>query len=302
MRLSVEDIWDEDGLHVRSTNPTPYWAGPIQSRLLKRYPVFGTEIRLPKIEAGKCWKLQFETGQQGAAGDCAFYGKETECRFRAHTRAGLCQFNIVSLLPSDYDTADNVYRLAISKGQCHLFINQRLRAVILYGLPQGIPVWENNPPYGLGSVTGEMGTEFNFKLAAWSPDESTEFTFPLRTDEPCFGMYQGQAHPPRQIPLYTENTDTIWRGLDTGGSQMTSHPVPIWGYPNKTLYFKSDAAGTLDIEIYVGGGWQVYDTVSLSANELESYPFPKGMQAPIMRCVYTPTDADTISLAEVNLA
>jgi len=107
---------------------------------------------------------------------------------------------------------------------------------------------------------------------------------------------------PLNLPLYNEDTETKWSNLDTNGNTQTSHPVPIWGYPNRTLYFESDAAGTLDIEIYVGGGWQVYDSPSVTANELLSYNLPAEMQAPLMRCVYTPTDSDTITYSEVHLA
>jgi len=204
-------------------------------------------------------------------------------------------------LPGDYDSAENTYRLFRNRGQSWLTIGNELRAVILDGVPEDLPTWENDPPYALGSLNENMGSEFSFKTVARSTNEK-EFTFPLTTEETCFGMFQGQPTPPRQFPLYNENTDTKWSSLATGGSVQTSHPIPIWGYPNKTLYFEADAAGTLDIEVYVGGGWRVYDSPSITANELLNYTFPAEMQAPIMRCVYTPTDADTIAYGEVDVA
>ena len=212
------------------------------------------------------------------------------------------------MLPSDYDTAENHYRIFRYKGGWWFTINNTLRAVILDGVPEGTPTWENNPPYALGSITESMGKEFQFKTKVSDrsdePDYETgdAFTFELSSKRPLFGLWSGQPTPPRQFALYNENTSTRWSGLATGGSVQTSHPVPIWGYPNKTLYFESDAAGTLDIEVYVGGGWRVYDSPSITANELLSYNLPAEMQAPIMRCVYTPTNADTIAYGEVHLA
>jgi len=263
------------------------------------------DIKLPTLETGVNWKLAYDTEHQGATGDITFEpisGNETSAEFRAHTRLGNISLEVTNLLPGDYDTAENVYRIFRTKQGAWFTINNTLKAVILDGVPDAIPTWQNNSPYALGSLNENMGTEFKFKTNVWSSTSSKEFTFPLKTTEKCFAMFEGQPLPPRQFPVYNENSSTQWDALATGGTIQTSHPIPIWGYPNKTIYFKSDAAGTLDIEVYVGGGWETYDSPSLTANELLTYNFPAEMQAPIARLVYTPTDTDTINLAEVYLS
>jgi len=308
-RLPVSDVWDRDGMHVRATNFNAYNTGPIVSRLTKRWPVFAADIKLPTLEADVLWKLAFETGHQGTAGDITFMPDrrdqytgtsyaDTQATFSAHTRGNHRVLDVTSLLPSDYDSAEHVYRLFRYRGGAWLTIDNELRAVILDGVPEGLPKWENNPPYALGSLNESMGSELGFKTSAWSTDEK-EFTFPLTTEERCFGMFEGQELPPRQFPLYTESTSTKWQGSSLSGT-VDSHPVPVWGYPNKTLYFKSAAAGTLRVQVYAGGGWVTRYEKSLTAGDLFVYNLDE--EVPIARCEYVATNSDAIDIAEWYLS
>jgi len=218
------------------------------------------------------------------------------------------KIEITDVVPSRVWNFDkySVYNLNVHKGFAEFYVQFELVAVIVYGKAftgSTEKLYANTEPYSLlvsnFSPPMQMPTlqEISAVNAAGEYIEKT-VGYPL--DE--YHFTAGQPLPVRQFSLYKESSTTKWSGLDTGGTKQTSHPVPIAGYPNKTVYFKSDAAGTLDIEVYVNGGWEVYDSITPTANELEYIGLPTEMQAPLLRCVYTPTDADTINLAEVNLS
>jgi len=302
-KLPVKDVWDENGLHVRANNWQPYRTGSIVSRLTKKYPVFSMQVTLPTLSNDRRWQFCLETGHQATAGEASFWNLDTptEAHFRMYNRGiGSTELNVTSLLPGDFDTADNVYRMRRYAGGAWLTINSEIKAVLLDGVPGGIPTWENSPPYALGSVTDNLSSELGYKMQAFS-NTDTEWTFPLTTTDRHFGMFQGQPYPPRQFPLYNENTSTQWQGLNTGGAVQTSHPIPIWGYENKVLQFQSDSGGTLEIQLYLGGGWRTYYEKTVTANELFTYSLGEG-EAPIARCVYTPTNSDIITLGEWYLS
>jgi len=200
-------------------------------------------------------------------------------------------------LPADYDSAMHRYGIKVNKHQVWYFIDETLVSVCLLGLTEAIPTWDNAEPYSIGSIEGLycaatiLGAEGTGDLFEFGPMYGNS---PLAMDgDPC---------PPIQLSLYTENTATKWKALATAGNLQTSHPVPIWGYQNKTLYFMADAAGTLTIQVYVSGDWRDYDTPVVAANTLVTFSFPAEMQAPIMRCTYEPTNNDTITLAELHEA
>ena len=206
-----------------------------------------------------------------------------------------------TLLPADYDTADHHYQVKLNKCSGEFYIDDVLKAIMLFGVPEALPTWENNPPYALGSfISGIMGIGQSVCLEIWRDvlNAGANHTFPiLNTSANNLVAADGDPLPPRQFALYTQNTATKWTGLATAIA-VTSHPVPVWGYARKTLVFQANAAGTLDIQVYAGGAWRswVPGGITLVANQLEVYNL--NGEVPIARCVYTPVGADTITLAE----
>ena len=302
-RIDVNKYVDEEGIHYPDRGGG--WLR-ILSRQSFTYPCLTLTTKLPTLKEDRVIILDCTVGRHAGNGMGSFSLIDTDFFLRANKAGERTDLKLNdNLIPSDYDTDTNCYQLKISETALEGYINGELVGVILFGVKEGIPKWENSEPYAIGSHPRTLSRNFHFgvELNYRSVPNPEAFTFPLNlVSHERILMSNGASTPPRQYPLYKENTSTKWNGLATGGSVQTSHPVPIWGYPNKTLYFKSDASGTLDIEVYVGGGWEVYDSVSPTAGELETYLLSQEMQAPIMRCVYTPTDDDTINLAEVNLA
>jgi len=70
---------------------------------------------------------------------------------------------------------------------------------------------------------------------------------------------------------YFRNSDGKWQDLSISAGD-TTYGIPTKGYGKKTFYFVADAAGTLTIEVQEPDyTWRTYDTVSVSADTVETY-------------------------------
>lgn len=209
---------------------------------------------------------------------------------------------LTSLLPANYATADHYYQVKLNKCSGEFYIDDELKAIFLFGVPEDLPVWQDNPPYALRSFPyGIMGVGQCICFEIWrgAADAGVPHTFPIVNDsQNRLVVADGDSLPPRQFALYTESTATKWNALATAIA-VTSHPVPVWGYARKTLLFEANAAGTLQVQVYTGGAWRTWATIVLVANVLEVYNL--NGEVPIARCIYTPVGADTIAVAEWHL-
>jgi len=200
-------------------------------------------------------------------------------------------FYITPLLPADYDTALHYYTIKVNRNNVLFWIDGSLRAVFLLGIQEYRAYTpENVPPYLLVS-TLSPNTAGCYFVGMEGPDYMEWVV-----DTNSLIAADGEPITPLMIPAYKENTDTKWTGLATAGALQTSHPVPVWGYTTKSLYFMADGAGTLTVQIYAGGGWRDIATPVVAANTLVVYNLD--YETPIARCLYDPSNNDTITLAE----
>jgi len=223
-------------------------------------------------------------------------------KYRLHTQGG-AELEVQDHMPSDYDTDQNWYTLKVGEQRGELWINDTYRGVVLSNLPENIPTWTGKP-YSLGGDTTLSFPKAPVQLVAVDfsdHDTPTRVTYYGRRLYEDWGLAvrEGSPLPPVQFRVYTENSSTKWQGSSLSGT-VQSHPVPVWGYPNKTLYFKSGAAGTLRVQIYVGGGWVTRYEKSLTADELFVYTLDE--EVPIARCEYVATNSDAIDVAEWYLS
>ena len=309
-KIDVDDFWDEDGFHV----PAGYDNTRVFTRYTRRYPMLGIFTTLldytsPTIDAsvGLTSDEHYNTSLRVVL--LEWHGHISFCLMVVDLGADKLQLD--SLLPVDYETVKHNYLIKMNKPSCELFIDGKLKAIWLLGLSEELPKWDDTLPYALGGYEYGVTAVAEYLAFLKVEDEHTPpeaITFPLRIKSTYVGAtfhaggtishQEGDPLPPRQYLLYTENTSTKWNGLATAGVVQTSHPVPVWGYPMKTLVFQADAAGNLDIQVYAGGGWRswVPGGITLVANQLEVYNL--NGEVPIARCIYTPTNADTITIAE----
>lgn len=278
----------------------------IYSKMAYKYPLLSTRfVQLPDLtgfpNATQVW-IGFENGSGGGTGlACFLYILDTGVEYiRAVMWGNFGQANryvdITALCPN-YKTTQHRYSLHLTRSMAIYYYDINPVAFGLITPPNYSFASIVGPPYALFCVDNPVSP---IQCALF---EARGMYNALTVNLPPYGfrVSDGEPTPPMQIPVYTTGTSTKWAGLATN-VQVTSHPIPIWGYSRKTLGFQSNAAGTLVIQIYAGGAWRTYDTPAIVAGTLLSYHFPQEMQYPIINLIYTPVGADTIAVAEVNLA
>ena len=294
LRVDLDKYWDREGLRC----PAGFTWLAVYSRQMFSYPHLSAWTKLPAPSAVNFSHIGLQNGSSFTGGGIAFY-ITTNFRFAATQGLGK-SFKVDTHIPPDYATAKHRYCFKINKNNAEFFINGTPRAIILTGLSENIPTWGDVSPYCLGGLTAPL-LPSQVTLLESAHTDGSEALFPLdiETEVNSLVCGNGDPLPPRQYALYTENTNTKWNGLSTA-TVVTSHPIPVWGYSRKTLLFQSSAAGTLAIQVYAGGAWREWASITLVANQLEVYNL--NGEIPIARCVYTPVSTDTIAVAEWMLA
>jgi len=293
-KIDLDTYWTSSGLRI----PPGHRFLSVYTRAVYLYGHIGIWTKLGPLSIDNFDLIEFETGG-GSRGVKA--GFLRGAAFEAPRWGGNSATALLAdiFLPADYATAEHLYSIKVNRPNVEIYIDENLIGVGLIGLPEPIPVWQNNPPYNLGGCK-VTGTNIAVPALIEIDGGGAEYLFPCNPNSNNYIAANGDPLPPRQYALYTENTATKWNGLATNVAR-TSHPVPVWGYPRKTLVFQANAAGNLAIQVYVGGGWRAWvpGGITLVANQLEVYNL--NGEVPIMRAVYTPVGADTITLAECYL-
>ena len=298
-RVDLDDYWTADGLIL------PADLGLIAAHTKRIYSYGGCSIygRLPTPVAPGSGYFGFEPGGGVLLPFAQFKitSSGVYCYGGQYPPSTINQLDITSLLPADYATADHTYTVKMNRASALFFVDGSLVGVLLFGVSDAIPDWENKHPYALGAVSSPMTANSGAAMIELIDDGENGQVFPLNIiADMRFEAHDGDPCPPQQFPLYNENTATKWSSSVTGSSLLTSHPVPVWGYTNKTLLFQSDGVGTLIVQIYAGGAWVTVDTLPVKTNKLLTYKLT--CETPIARCIYDPTDGSTISVAEWNLS
>lgn len=298
-RVDLDDYWTVDGLVL------PANLGLIAAHSKRVYSYGGYSIygRLPTpVDSGSAY-VGFEPGGGVLLPFAQFKitSSGVYCYGGQYSPSAINALEITSLLPADYDVTDHVYTVKMNKASAFFYIDGFLVGVLLFGVPEAIPDWENNKPYALGSVSAPMTANSGAAMIELIDDGENVQTFPLNIlADMRIEAHDGDPCPPQQFPLYNESTATKWAGLAIGDASQTSHPVPVWGYTDKTLLFQADGVGTLAVQIYAGGAWRTVDTLPVAANTLVTYKLAH--ETPIVRCTYDPIDSGKISIAEWNLS
>jgi len=304
--VTPSDVWGPDGL----SPDDGYYSLKMETKKAFRYGRAVTKIKFDKDDCNGF--SGFESRRNRMAGAAYLSILKTGGSLDhaelvvAGNRKNMTDIAIDSLLPSDWESSYHLYQVKVNENIVEAWIDFELVAVMVCS-PQAIrnvTTWEDTEPYSVGVNPSDIPiVQHSFLETSYvqrTPTRGKGGGYP--NTQHSHVVAEGEPVPSRTYPLYNENTNTKWDSLATGGAVQTSHPVPIFGFSDKVVYVEADAAGDLAIELYINGDWRQYDSVTLTANELESYTFPTEVQAPLMRCVYTPTDDDTIAYGEVDVS
>jgi hypothetical protein len=202
--------------------------------------------------------------------------------------------DITSYLPSDYNTAFHLYAIKVNKSTAEFYIDTTLVAV---AVRTGISFTTiAGPPYAIFGTTKKGFHEAPAFIEFYLTDVDKYYLDPTQ-----FRAMSGDPLPPRSYQLYLAGSNTKLAGYSISSGSVTSHPVPVFGYKDKTLYFQADQAGTLLLEILtLSGNWRTYDSDTISANTLWWYKMTGDNV--LARLTFTPsTYPATVSEAEAVL-
>jgi len=292
-------------------DPTTYWdpetlnittADFIYLETKRSFPYGKATIRmkLPPDPAG-CW-WGFEPGTATTLGTALFRFKPVDDIYEIHV-SSLAPFrgkalDISDFVPSDAQDTNYAYGIEVTKNASWFYIQKYLRGVILHGLNTDMGDFGPYPYWIAGS---------NARMSKTSPHffeydgHGSEVTWEIQK----LNVEAGVPMYPRILKLYDfEDTSPMTDGTYDTGTSYKSHPIPIYGFDGKTILFRADTDSVTDglrIEVLTQeGNWRLYDSVTTSANELESYIISGNF--PLARIGYEPSaDGASITDAEMHL-
>jgi hypothetical protein len=306
--VDLSQYWTEDSLNV----PEGWDLLSIYSRRGLRYPYVCAYLKLPDwVGMGyddycQFW-IGFELGGGLRWGDAAWLYQKRLGTNAISPYGGGCGVYTSILqtvsLPSDYLTAKHGYWVKVNRNQIWYGIDSRIRAFVL-PLKGGVrqTVSANSNPYSIMMLDMYIPETQHTLIELGGLRKGGKFVG--ATVGLGYGDYrwaEGDPQPPLSMPMYVQNSDTVLAGYSISSGSVSSHPIPVYGYAGKMLYFMAGQAGSLLIEVLTQrGNWRTYDTDTVSANTLWWYKMTG--DAVLARLTFTPlTYPCTISEAEVVL-
>jgi len=261
--------WDRSGI----TCPGDKKVVQMRGRPSFLYPAMTFHTKLPDTtDGGWVWfgvENDFDVGTVRAAFK---YGTtdETLGAYVGGNQRGAMQADITDQLPSDYKTATHDYAIALHRHFAEFFIDNDPVAYALL-TPQIVSI-ADSPPYALGAYQYPAGRRVEPFLESAADERGTDLTFPI--DWARVRVGKGEPNPARSFPFYEQGAETKMAG-STYDAGVVSHPVPSFGFKDKTILFMADTDSTSDgfkIDVYTHAGyWRNYDQITTSAYDLTAY-------------------------------
>lgn len=286
--------------------PGPGYGCAIYSKKAHSYPYATFRTKLPSLAVdGQQVYLGFEMGGHGGTGIISFSLRRTAgitylyaISSGAWTDAPLV--DITAALPIDYQTSRHSYSIKVSRGLSEFYIDNVLVAIGI-NTPNAAFATIAYPPYALFRSEGPVATSLPVLIEVLGV--SASLNLPLAPSNVRFG--DGDPLPPIVYRLYDAGTLNLFAGLGIAAGSETCHPVPVFGYSGKTIYFmanQTSTAGGLLIEVLEEtGNWRTYDAITYTpASSLLAYTIAG--EGVLARITYTPSAYPaTINEAEVIL-
>jgi len=305
--VDVSDVWDENGFII----PADENELRVYSKRGFKYPYIRFELEngLPDLRGYAAGDVALQFGFHIGDQDSAMFsysstGDSEELEQHMKILDSALYHTITGELPANHRTDKAWYGVKLNRGTAEFWINGNIAAVAVGGVGTvgGNPHLKiNPPPYGIGTNTTYPVPHSNHAFMRWlaSPDE--EFTFDCVPED--LYVAEGSPCPPRTWSLYDAGADTLLtEGTYDTGTSYKSHPIPVAGYDSKTLFFRADTDSVTDglaVEVLTQeGNWRTYDTITASANSLESYIISGDF--PLVRIGYEPS-ADGASITDAEL-
>jgi len=276
----------------------------VSSRRAFRCGHLSIKTKLPTLQSGMAVDFGFELTRmaRSMAAQFKFWKDSAGEHFGAYVMGPQQEFSWA--LPSDAKTAQHTYSIKLNLPNVEFYVDGKLVAVAVHAnLPTTTAI--SGPPYNIWSSNKELYMQgvgespYGIISLEANAELNGELVFPVNPmDIECA---EGEPLPPRSYNLYLAGSNTKMAGYSISSGSVTSHPIPVFGYVNKTIYFMADQAGTLNIETLMrSGNWRTYDSITVSASALLGYKMTG--DAILTRLTFTPsTYPCTVNEAEVAM-
>ena len=283
--VNPEEYWSNEGLKVPANK-----AMTLMTRVLVRYPIVQFHMKMPTDRrivicvGGRRFELASWTALEWWHDEERLFVVTSRMEFASQSSREITAF----AKPTDITTAKHTYTFKVNKGFTEVWIDDRLRAIALHLLPKVTnppPFHIDGPPYTIiPSFTPATVGGANLYIFPSSAESLIDLT------PHDVSLFESDPNPPKVYPLYETGTDNPFAGKEIESGELVSHPVPVLGYENKTIYFMADkdsTSGGLVIEVLTqAGNWRVYDSLTYTANKLLVYKMTG--DAILVRVRYTP--------------
>jgi len=309
--------WRETGEDVKRVDPSKFWTQPTPTcgidgeficpdgyQLARAYTHFPLKnvhglfwTKLGDPADGQVFWMGSERGTDASI--AGFRHRQVDGTEEFHGWAGGHHggrgVDLTDALPADAKTALHVYTMVLTSRMAEFYIDNDPVGFILNSGDLQFSE-QTYPPYAINHVDKPYPEAMLGFVEAQGG--GSELSVPLAPADARWS--EAEPWPPRNLRLYETGTTNLLAGMSVD-PDVTSHPFPLFGFEGKTISLRADGAGTLDIEVLTqAGNWRTYDSTSISANTLETYPL--NGEVALGRVVFTPDSPPaTVTDAEVTL-
>jgi len=284
------------------TCPETLHAVAIYSKQTYNFAAFKTRFPTTLTDGQKI-ELGFENGSLIGTGICMWRFTRVAGAYKLQILVGGRfdfggrTIDMTSALPADWNSTRHVYSVLLLKPWSEFYIDNDLVGLAINTTHLNFSDI-SYPPYAIFRAESPFSTKQTAILACIGEGKKlTAYMSPHNTR-----LSNVPELPPRVFRLYNIGSNSLLVGSSIASGSVTSHPFPVLGYQNKTIYFQATQAGTLNLEVLMQtDNWRIYDSVNVSADKLLTYVMDG--QAVLARVTFTPSSYPaTISEAEVVLA
>lgn len=320
--ITVSDYWRQvindatgvGGMAGEIRSPANYVSTAVYSRRAWQYGHLVCHATMPDltpigIPNNSGLFFGFENDSIGGTGIASFYwvklgGLEfMVCIIGSGTWAGIGDtpwnwIDVTALMPANIKTALHIWEVELTENLVGFYLD---------GNPVAYSTLNNGgseftailgPPYSIGSCNRPIAAALPSLLELYG--QGVELT--ANVSPYGWRLSEGSPRPPRVVRMYRwQNANRLAGTVIAAGNQM-SHPIPTYGFPNKTLHFQCNQAFTVTLEALMHtDNWRIYDTFNVAANTLKSYVMEG--QATLLRATISPAAFPcTVNDAEAVLA
>ncbi|MEM1610815.1 MAG: hypothetical protein QXQ57_04115 [Sulfolobales archaeon] len=282
--------------------PAGYITVSLRSREVFRNGLFELRTPLPRWDGGPMLWFGFESEDLFGGGCIHFMWDSGKGVLKAFAGGFVsrAEMDLTRFLPNNPSEAYNIYRISFNKDLALWYINERLRAIAVFGEGDNRDsrIIYDDAPYIISFVRDRPSPELGVLLDIDGGDISK--TYIWEGIHPwSLRVSSGTDNMNIYLDLYIERSDRRLAGIETG-DKIVSAPFPgISGF--KKISFRSSGEGVLYIEEWDESVWGLYDKIRVEGGEKTNIYIDSWRRALLYRIIYEPHTRSSIEEARVIL-